>query len=37
MGAEGVEMEGCSGVGPKTVYIDFRGWSRSRKIKLFDR
>ena len=34
MGAEGVEMEGCPAVGAKTVYIDFRGWSRSKKIKI---
>ena len=34
MGADAVEMEGCPGVGAKTVYIDFRGWSRSRKIKI---
>ena len=34
MGAEGVEIEGCTGLGAKTVHTDFRGWSRSSKIKI---
>ena len=34
MGAEGVEIEWCPGVGAKIVHIDFRGWSRSSKIKI---